>query len=291
MNMKIISRLRVQYFVVLSLAYTLGAGLARYLGESIEWSDFLLGYVSIVTLFTGAFLLQIYFQSFDRPSTLDPDPARLVVVRRSLLQISFACLTVSGLLTTLLVLAGAIRTQAGILLAVLVLFLLAYAIPPIAAYKKGFGEVVLALSLANLVPLYTYLLFGDDYHKIVPLVTLPLACLGIAWLLAENFSTYTADMTNQRVSLLIWLTWEKGVQVHHISLFMALLILLSLPLLGVPWTLLWSVLLVLPLYFAQIYLLQRIVSGRKPAWKAFTALAGSAFGLVIYLLSLSFWMR
>jgi 1,4-dihydroxy-2-naphthoate octaprenyltransferase len=291
MTMKIISILRVQYFVILSLAYTLGAGLACYLGENIDMSVFLLGYTSLLPLFISTFLLQIYFQSFERSSTLDPDPARLVVVRRSLLQFSFACLTVSALLTTLLVLAGAIRTQAGILLVVLVLFLIVYAIPPFAAYKKGFGEVLLALSLANLIPIYTYLLFGNDYHKIVPLVTLPLACLAIAWLLAENFSTYSLDMTNKRLSLLIWLTWERGVQVHHIILFLALLILLALPLIGVPWTLLWSLALVLPLYLAQIYWLQRIVSGRKPAWKAFIALVSSTFSLVLYLLSLSFWIR
>jgi hypothetical protein len=55
--------------------------------------------------------------------------------------------------------------------------------------------------------------------------------------------------------------------------------------------LIWPVFLALPFAAIQMIWLQRIASGGRPLWQFLTALASATFGLTVYLLTLTFWIR
>jgi hypothetical protein len=71
----------------------------------------------------------------------------------------------------------------------------------------------------------------------------------------------------------------------------AFLLFAAGPFLEYPWGLLWPVFLALPFAAIQIIWLQRIANGGRTLWNFLIALASATFGLTIYLLALTFWIR
>jgi hypothetical protein len=63
------------------------------------------------------------------------------------------------------------------------------------------------------------------------------------------------------------------------------------PLLGFPWGLVWPVFLALPFGVIEIAWLQRIAGGGRAGWKFLIPFSAAVFGLTVYLLALTFWIR
>ncbi|MBI4732900.1 MAG: UbiA family prenyltransferase [Chloroflexi bacterium] len=289
--MSILRISRPLYLLIAALTYILGAGIARYLGAVIQWPALLLGLLAILSLLTASSLLAEYFRLPFIPLAPDETPRLRERGRMRLLQVSYAALTLSGAAVVTLLLVEALGPSAAILLALAALLLVAYAVPPLRLSEAGYGELALSIFLATLLPAFSFLLQANEFHRLLPLTAFPLTLLAIAWLLASNFSTFAADQKQGRRSLLIRLTWQRAVPLHHILVLTAFLLFASAPFFGVSWGLIWPVFLALPFALWQIYWLQRIASGGKPVWKFFTLLVPAVFGLTVYLLALSFWLR
>lgn len=274
-----------------ALAYTLGAGIARYLGAAVGWPAFWLGLLTSLSLLAATAWLAAYFRLSLTPLAPDESLRQRQGERVRLLQASYAALTASGAAVVALLLTGALMPSSGVLLLLAVLAAVAYAVPPLRLSGAGYGELVMAALLATLLPAFSFLLQADDFHRLLPLTAFPLTLHAIASLLAANFSAFASDQKLGRRSLLIRLTWVRAVPLHHALLLAAFLLFTAAPFFGVAWGLLWPVFLALPFAGLQIAWLQRIASGGKPLWKFFDLLAPSVFGLTLYLLTLSFWLR
>lgn len=277
--------------LVAALAYTLGAGIARYLGAAIQWPAFWLGLLAVLPALAAAALLVEYFRLPFTPLTADETPRLREQGRVRLLQASYAALTLSGAAFVALLVTGLLGLSAGVLLTLAILLLVACAVPPLRLAETGYGELALAVFFATLLPAFSFSLQADEFHRLLSLVAFPLTLLAVAWLLASNFSAFAADQKLGRRSLLTRLGWQRAAPLHHIFLLTAFLFFAAAPLLGVAWGLLWPVFLSLPFAVLQIAWLQRIASGGKPFWKVFDLLAPAVFGLTLYLLTLSFWLR
>lgn len=271
------------------LTYSLGAGIAKYLGIAIRWQVYLAGQAAVLTLLLSSYFLREYF---DRSPLAEPlrkpdDPPRLT--RLNLLQISATTLTIGAVLTVLL-LAGHALTPSGFFVLGLSFFLiLADAVPPLRLAHSGYGELVTAFLLANLTPVLAFLLQAGELHRLLALVTFPLTFLTLASLLALRLPTYAADIREERHNMLTRLGWQRGMNLHNLLILGGYFLLGSAALAGLPWALTWPGLLGLPIGLFQIFIITSISNGARPRWKLLTVVAASTFALTIYFLNLALW--
>jgi 1,4-dihydroxy-2-naphthoate octaprenyltransferase len=170
-------------------------------------------------------------------------------------------------------------------------FMVAYAVPPLRLSEAGYGELVLAVYLGTLLPGLAFLLQHGRIHRLLTLTTFPLTLLAVAYFLVCNFPTFATDQKRGRRSLLSRLTWQNAVPIHHFLILAAFLLFAITPFMNYPWGLIWPVFLVLPFAAIQIFWLQHIASGGRTLWTFLDLLANATFGLTVYLLTLTFWIR
>ena len=282
---------RPLHILFAALTYSLGAGIAHYLGGIFRWPAFWLGLLAVLALQAAPPLLLEYFRLPLMPRLPGETARQREGFRTLLLQVSYAALTLYGVAVLTLFLTRSIHLFAGILLTLDLLLLVAWAVPPVRLAEAGYGELVLAFVLATLVPAIAYLLQADEFHRLLPLTAFPLTLLALAYFLAADFPAFTADQKLGRRSLLIRLTWQRAVPIHHVLILAAFLLFTATPLVRVPWALVWPVFLTLPFAAMQVIWLQRIANGGRTLWRFFVPLAAAVFGLPVYLLALTFWIR
>ena len=274
-----------------ALTYTLGAGIAHYLGKSIHTASFLLGLIAILSLIGAAPLLSEYF----RLPIVPLEKGELSLTREKyrimLLQVSYAALAFSSVVILTMVLTQILDLSAGIIYILAFLFLMAYSLPPVRVSETGYGELVMAVTLGTLVPALAFLLQYGQMHRLLSFVTFPLTLLTVAYLLIYNFPTFATDQKLSRHTLLTRLTWQRAIPIHHLLIFAAFLLFAAAPILEIPWVLVWPVFLGLPFAAIQIIWLQHIANGGRTLWSFLTTLASATVGLTAYLLALTFWIR
>lgn len=273
------------------LAWLLGTGIARYLGEDISWPVFTLGLILGVALLLATFWLAEAFRLPLAPLEPGETPRQRVRLRSALLSASYAALALAFACALTLLLMRKLSPSSGLLMGLGFLFVAVYAVPPLRLGDAGYGEFLLAFFLAIFLPALSFLLQSGDFHRLLPVVTFPLLLLALAWLLIENFPTFGRDQKSNRQTFLTRLTWQRAIPLHHIFIGAAFFMFGMAPMVGVPWGLVWPVFLVLPLAAAQVFWLQRIGQGSRTMWKFLLPLAAGTFGLPLYLLTLSFWLR
>ncbi len=279
------------------LTYSLGLGIARYLGTSLLPELEFIGAAIVLLLLAASNLFTEYFRPFNEPllpgSTVNAEmtPAQREQLRSFLLAFGAAFLGVAALLLFLLQRTGSIQINSALLLVVFALLALANAVPPVRLVDRGFGELVSAYLLAGLTPILAFVLQTDSFHRLLGLLTFPLFLIALACFLALDFPAYAEDLKYRRRSLLMALTWQQAVPIHNLLLTTAYLFLAASPFLGVTFELVWPALLTLPLAAYQVFTLRSIANGARPLWMAFNITALAVFGLTAYLLSLAFWLR
>jgi 1,4-dihydroxy-2-naphthoate octaprenyltransferase len=274
-----------------ALTYSLGAGISRYLGHPIHVASFGLGLLAILSIEAAAFWLVEYFQLPLTPLAKDETPRHREALRTGLFQSAAALLTVAGAIIVTLLLARLLPLLAGILMGLILVFFIAYAVPPMCLSEAGYGELAMAVALGTLFPALAFLLQYGEFHRLLTFTTFPLTLLALAYLLVNDFPTFATDLKFGRHTLLTRLTWQYAIPAHHLLILASFLFFATAPLLGFPWGLIWPVFLALPFAAFQIIWLQRIALGGRTLWKFLTALGVATFGLTAYLLAFTFWIR
>ncbi len=272
------------------LNYTLGLGLARYLGTSLLPEAQFLGGTIVILLLAASGLFLAAFRPFNQPIVPGETPTEREALRRLILAFGVAFLAAAGMFFFLLQRAGLIHLDSGLMLAVFVVLALANALPPVRLTNRGFGEIADAFLVASLAPTLAFFLQTGSFHRLLSLFTFPLFLIALACFLALNFPTYADDLKYERRSLLIALTWQQAVPIHNLLLISAYLLLAAGPLFGISFGLVWPALLAFPLAAYQIFALRNIANGAAPLWAVFKITAIAIVGLTAYLLALTFWL-
>jgi 1,4-dihydroxy-2-naphthoate octaprenyltransferase len=277
--------------LLVTLTYCLGAGISRYLGRPFLPAAFGLGLLVVLAIQAAACWLVEYFRLPFTPLAKDEMPRDREFLRTSLFQSAMALLTVIGAIIGTLFIARLLPLPAGFLFCLTVIIFVAYAIPPIHLSEAGYGELVQAAALGTLFPAFAFLLQFGEFHRILTFATFPLTLLALAYLLVNDFPNFATDLKYGRFSLLTRLTWQRAIPIHHLLVLVSFLFFAVSPFLGFPWGVVWPVFLALPFAVIQIVWLQRIARGGRTHWKFLVPLSGAVFGLTIYLLALTFWIR
>jgi 1,4-dihydroxy-2-naphthoate octaprenyltransferase len=281
---------RPLHLLFASLAYTLGAGIADYLGISIHPTAFALGLAWICLVQTSLNLLTEVFRPANEPIN-GLFGAERVYLRDRLLIIAIGLLAIAAACAYILFLSGRVSQDALIFLALSLLIVIAYAVPPLHLARRGFGELLLAAHLGYVAPSLAFLLQAVNVHRLVPILALPVTSLALAYFLVLDFPSFADDLKYERLTLLTRLGWQRAIPLHHALVVLAFAFLASAPLLGLSFALLWPAFLTLPFAILQILLLRNIALGARPLWKPLVSLAAALLALTAYLLAFSLFLR
>jgi len=282
--------LRPLHLLFASLTYALGLAIADYLGATISISILVLGLGWTLLAQISMNLLAEVFRPANEPLN-DLFGAERVYLRDRLLLISIALLGLAAGCAYLLFLAGRVHTEAVILLALSLLIVFAYAVPPLKLSRRGFGETLLAAHIGYVAPSFAFVLQTGDFHRLLPILALPVTALALTYFLVLDFPSFAEDLKYERVTFLTRLTWQRVVPLHHGLILLAFFLLALAPTLGISLALIWPAFLTLPFAVLQIIMLRNIALGARPLWKPLTYLAASTFALTTYLLTFSLFLR
>ncbi len=269
--------------------YALGGGVAVYLGYSIRWPVYLVGQAMIFLLLLSSYFLREFFDLPAQPEERRKpgEPPRLL--RSGILQIAATCLTVGAVLTVLLLAQGVLNPAGFLLLGITVVLALAYSIPPLRLAASGYGELVMAVLLANMAPALAFTLQMGELHRLIALITFPLTFLYLATYLAISLPRYAEEERKGKRTMLVRMGWQRGMSMHNLLILLAFLLMGAAALLGLPWRLTWPGLLALPIGIFQIWQVVAIMNGSPTRWKLLELTAGATLGLTVYFLNFALW--
>lgn len=283
---------RPLHLLLAALTYFLGASIANYLGKPFRIDSFWLGLIGILLAQASMHLLAEVFRPYNEPIVEGETRKDRLTLRNNALYISIASLAANAVIAFLLYTNNHLAVSALLFLLLSLVLVLIYSIPPLRFVNRGFGEFVLAVHLAYVIPSIGYILQSDDTHRFL-LITIPLTLLAFAYFIVMDFPSFATDSKYNRGTLLTRLGWERVVPLHHLFVLLAYLLFLTLasPAVGLSLSLIWPAFLTLPFAIFQIFQLRNIALGARANWNLLTITALSVFGLTVYFLSLTFWLR
>jgi 1,4-dihydroxy-2-naphthoate octaprenyltransferase len=281
--------------IFLTLAgFSVGLGVAHYLGETIDWGHSLLVYAALVFLVWAKNLLRNYF---DHPesfySVLKNTHTRYTflsgVKRLILLNYGLLAHTAATFLITLFAFRRGPDLSLTLIIVLIAALLLLTAIPPFSLQRKGFGELVEGIAMTGLIPLMALLLSNGTPHPVLAMLSLPVLLLFLAGKLAFSLRTYLEDKNGGNPNLLNRLDWVRAMKLHNYLLIIAYLLIAFFGFIGLSWNLTWPMLTTFPLAVGEFLQIQDILNGGKPNWKMLEFSSGGLIGLVYYLQIFSLW--
>lgn len=280
------------------LLYFLGVGIADYLGNTSHWNVIWSGLgICLLLLFASAYL-RAYFDVLEnltrsktfREAWVEENFQSEKQVRPTiLLQIAIVALTAAAMLAILVFRLEPQNRPAQIFLFLIFILSVLQAVPPLRTAYSGYGEIIEAFIIANLIPAFAFTLQFGSTHRLMGMVTFPLTFLHLAMSLAISLPNYADDVKYERHTLMSRLGWQRGMTLHNISILMAYVVLGLAAALGLPWSLTWPGLLTLPVGLFQIWQIIQIGNGTPPNWRLTRITAISTLILTAYMLAYALW--
>ena len=299
-NLRLFIRLSRPLFLLGAvLVYALGVGIAKYLGTSIDWGIYIFGQAWVTTLQLATHYFNEYFDSpadaANANRTLFSGGSGVLgedgLPREVALWAGIASLTATTSFTIILLRSSQIEPATLLIMGLIFLGAFFYSIPPVRLVSSGYGELTTSIIVANLVPALAFLLQRGELHRLVAMSTFPLTLLHLAMMLAFELPDYGNDVKFEKLTLMVRLGWERGMNFHNLLILSAYLLIGLAMLLGFPTSVGLPALLSLPLGVFQIWYMNRIAAGAKPHWSTLGLMAILVFGVTVYLMTFVFWTR
>jgi 1,4-dihydroxy-2-naphthoate octaprenyltransferase len=287
----LIKLLRSLNLLLAGLTYLLGASIPQYLGNPIQPAPFALGLIFVLLTQASMTLLSEVFRPHNEPLIEGETPQKKETLRNNLLYISVGMIGTAAVIAFITHLNFTLTLPTFYFLLTSMVLILVYAIPPLHLVNRGFGELILAIHIAYVIPSIAFLLQAAEMSRLLATLLLPLTTLALAYFLILNFTTFPDDQKYERGTLLRRLTWERAVPLHHSLIAFTYLAFALAPFFGFAFNVIAPAFLTLPFAAFQIYQLQSIANGSPPNWKLLTVTALAVFGLTTYFLTLTFWLR
>jgi len=278
------------HLLLAALTYFFGASIANYLGKPFRTDSFWLGLIAVLLAQISMNLLAEVFRPVNEPIIEDETLKGRLTLRNNALYVSIAALTANVVIAFLLYNNHRLTLSAFLFLLLSLVIILTYSVPPLRLINRGFGEFLLAAHLTYVIPSIAYILQAGETHRLL-LLTIPLVFLAFAYFIVMDFPSFASDRKYDRVTFLTRLGWEHVVPLHHLFVLLAYLFFLASPVFGISLSLLWPAFLTFPFALFQIFQLRNIALGAPTNWILLTVTALSVFGLTVYFLSLTFWLR
>lgn len=276
------------FFVEDLFLYVLGLAIAKYLGTTILWDRLWIGVFWVGCLQVGGIFL---LRSISRTLTVEKNGRPPSSPFSSDFMLAIAALTSLASLTVLMI-ANRVFTLDVVWVALMAVLgtLVGAKVIRIADIER-FREIVLSFTMAVLVPWFAFVLQTGEYHRFLPIVTLPIWALRITMILSYQLSTYAHDWNTKNQTLMVWIGWQNGMTLHNLLILFAFALIAFGNVLGVPLSIGLPPMSALVVGLWQIWSMRRIAQGEKPNWRGLTWGGAALYGMVIYLYAYSFWIR
>lgn len=273
--------------------FALGAGIAHYLGISLDLGLYFGGQIWVTAAQIGALSLQAYFHLAQQPGRMLSDNPLLTTRLLLLLSAAFH-FTVVATITVALLANG--RASPPTLVLMLVMFLTAvfYSAPPLRLEFSGYGAFVVTVGVVIITPAFAFLLQGGELLRLMAMSTFPLACLRLALALVAEFPLYAEELRNaadNRRTMLVHMGWERGMILHNLLCLTAFILLALAVAFGMPLLVASPAFLLLPVAAWQIFRMTRIANGAQPQWRSMILTSAALYGAMVYLLTFGYWIR
>ena len=287
---------RPLHLATASLLYSLGVGIAYYLGWQIDFLLYLIGQSWITSLQLGTYFLGEYFGTPAELGLLNRRPFgkrnRITATqdKNLALYLSVLFLVFVFSLSTLLAVLGRFNLPFVFVMVFLFLGSLADVFPRINLAATEYGELLTTFLLVILTPAFGLLLITGEIHRLLAFSAFPLAVLHLAMLIMIQFPSYASNTAKNKKTLLTRLGWYQGVRLHNLLILVAFLMIGFSVLVGFSSRIALSVFLVFPFAAFQIWSLLRLAAGAPTRWKLRILNAVATFGLAAYLFAYNFWI-
>lgn len=277
--------------------YALGAFIARYEGQPIDWRRYLLGQL----LVTGLQLMTHYFNEFwdvevdrlNRARTFFSGGSGIlpsgVLSRETALAAALICLALSGILGIVLATQYRLAPLVWIILALAFAGTIFYSAPPLALASSGFGEMTASLVVAGLVPAFAQALQSGRVSELTLATTAPLMAFCYAMLLAFEMPDFLSDEAAGKRTVLVRLGRKRGMTLHNIALLLGVGLVLWGLLFGLPLRVAYWLIVAAPLVAWQYISVRRLQQGEPVSFAVLTFGAVALFALSAYVLALGYW--
>ncbi len=292
-----ISLARPIFLLGVALTYALGAGIAHYLGNQIDWGVYFIGQAWITTMQLSAFFLGDYYNSpringiLQKP--IDHSGSGSSEVKwpsqRVALLAAFACLAMVASSSVLLISQELLDPEISMIMVFIFLCAFFYSAPPVSFETSGYGELIVAIVSVLLVPAFAFLLQAHDLHRLLAMSTFPLVGLFLAMIIALEFINYGVDIKHGKRTLLVRIGWQSGITIHNLLILSAFILVGLAAVFGLPHFVIIAAFVTLPIGLFGIWQLLRIGNGSKPNWTALKISAIALFGSMAYLITYSYW--
>ena len=154
-------------------------------------------------------LVEVY-RPDNEPIVPNETIANRKAIHDSSLYVSIAGLAALAVIAFLLFKDGRLTSPAWLILALSLLVIVVYSVPPLRLIDKGYGEILLAVQLGFFVPSISFLSQDGAYHRLLNVTIVPLTFLSLATILALDFPSYAEDLKYARQTLLVRIGWERA---------------------------------------------------------------------------------
>jgi 1,4-dihydroxy-2-naphthoate octaprenyltransferase len=297
-RLNLLKHIRPVHLLTTLALYLLGTGFARYLGQRIDYSLFLLGLVWLLFLQLGYYFLGDHFKTpFDAglykrlPFNSGEKLAESSQSGEMLLYLSVSCFTGVVVLSVLLILQGAVSISTAFLMGLFFAGNFLLVVPGVSLNLSGVGEIITSIVLVIIPPAFSFFLQYGTFHRFIALGIFPLFPLHLALILLLRLTGYSDDLRNNRKNLLVRIGWIQGIFLHNLMIFSGFLLFGVALLFGFPVRIVGSIFLTLPAALYLVWYLSQLEDGAPVRWPLFTLLSLVVFFLPVYLLTYTSWVR
>jgi 1,4-dihydroxy-2-naphthoate octaprenyltransferase len=277
--------------------YLAGAGLARYLGARLNFLDLGLGFLWLLCLFLGLFLLGDYLGiSFESPlfpveHTMTADQVQNQSAPSQLLLFgALALLSAAGILTLLIGLRGVIGPPVAVVMVLIFGLSASVIIPRLNLKYSGIGEFIISLNLALLPPALAFFTQYGEFHRFLTFSFFPVFPLHLALILTLRLRSYALDYRFDRKTLMVRLGWVKGVFLHNLLILSAFVLFGVAMLFGLPVRIVGPVFLALVPAGYLIWIYSGLEHGAPVRWPVIIFLSLVVFFMPVYLIAFTVWI-
>lgn len=291
------SLLKPWEFLLGILFYLLGAGVNNYLGKVINWNSLALGLMIIILLIIAKSSLWLCFLRASQGYSIQRINNRIKKSEseKSLInQMGVSLLVgVTAITTSVILVISLLQSHFLSFQGVLFLLLISVLLLMVTLFEKklaGYIEIIQSFVIAVFIPAFGFLLQGRDLHRLVVLLSFPLALLLLSQQIASSLRDYGEEMKYGMHSLIGRMGWQRGMSLHNMLILVSYFLLVFETFVGLPWSIAWRLLLTLPVGLYQIWQMIKIASGVKPNWKLLELNSKATIGIIAYLAFIAMWI-
>lgn len=286
---KLKQSIRFEILLIITISYSIGAGLVSYLGRGIEPILFWLGLLIVNLFFICSELISSYFIFSSKYAT---EKNKILLQVKNNFFVLFILFLTALTLFTFLINQNFISNYLFLIFwSSQLVFLFLYAIPPFKFKERGFGDILITLLVVSVVPMFSFIIQMNEIHSTLFLLTFPVIFLLLSYFLAQTLSGYANDIKNQKNTLMTQLGWKTGMSLHNLFLLSTYLLFGIAAIFGLPTRLAIPALFSFPVACIQFWEMWRIGSGYKPRWKLLKVSSIGSISLFAYFLLFNLWLR